>query len=163
MHDVNLENQLIIVDIVDALQDYVSIQIDIDETKVKAAEIVAQKIDIQRVIGKANVQRCLDLNNQADEDLKALVVPVLCYFTYARCLKMFQGTFTDGGLVTNTEADDRNAAKSMAAEMSTIAETFLKEVTDFLEDETPNDEEVDAAKINPRIRTFGGVENRASN
>lgn len=163
MHDVNLENSLILTDIVDAMQDYTSIQIDIDETKVKAAELVAQKLDLTRIIGKANVDRCIDPQNTADEELKVLVVPALCYFTYARCLKMFQGTFTESGYTTEVEANDKNVAKSVANEMSTIAETFLQDVVEFLEEENPSDEAVDKSKINPRIRTFGGKEFRASN
>lgn len=163
MFDANLENQLIIVDIAQAMVDYVSLQPDIDGQKAQAAAIVAQKIDIQRVIGKANVERCINPVSPADESLKSLVVPALCYFTYARMLKMFQGTFTDGGYVIDGEATERNVAKSTANEMSSIAEVFLKDVTDFLEIETPNDVAVDSKKINPRVRVFGGQESLASN
>jgi hypothetical protein len=163
MYNVNLENQLIITNIVDTMIDYVSLQPDIDESKVKAACIVAQKIDIARVIGKANVARCIDPQTPADEELLDLVIPALCYFTYARLLKMFQGTFTDSGYIVEGEAVDKNMARSTGNEMSSIAEAFLLEVVAFLKLEDPNDEAVDKDKINPRIRVFGGKEIRASN
>lgn len=155
------ENQLIIVDIVDVLQDHVSIQVDIDETKVKAAELVAQNVDIKRLIGKDNVDRCISPTTDADNSLKALLISPLCYYTYSRCLRMFQGTFTDSGYTTEVEAEDRNVAKSVANEMSSIADTFMDDVITFLEDE--KDDDVDRAKITPNIRIFGGEENRASN
>lgn len=163
MHSSKLENSLIVIDIVDVMQDYVSIQIDIDETKVKAAALVAQNIDIKRLIGRDNLQRAVDPQTEADEELKDIIIPPLCYFTYSRCLKMFQGTFTDSGYTTETEAEDRNSAKSVANEMSSIAESYMSLVIDFLNEEDPNSEIVKPEKIAPRIRTFGGEENRASN
>ncbi len=165
MYSSNLENQLIIVDIVDALQDRVSIQIDIDETKVKAAELVAQQLDLKRLIGADNVKKCLEDDDNFNEELRELVIPALCYFTYARCLKMFQGTFTDSGFMTEGEALDKNTAKAVSNEMSSIAETFMEDVIDWLEEQDEDDPQVDEARenLNPRIRTFGGEEWRATN
>lgn len=163
MYDAKLENQLIITNIVDTMVDYVSLQPDIDEAKVKAACIVAQKIDIDRVIGKVNVQRCISPETEADDELLDLIIPTLCYFTYARLLKMFPGTFTDSGYVVESEAVDTKTAKSLANEMSSIAEVFLTAVVEFLKEEDPNDEAVSDENINPRIRVFGGKERRASN
>ena len=163
MQNVNLENQLILVDIADAMLDYVGLQPDIDETKVKAAEIQAQKIDIQRLIGKANVQRCIEPLTAEDESLKELIIPPLCYFTYARLLRGFQGTFTESGYTNEELAENRNTAKSVANDQAAIAETFMQDVLEFLEAETPTDENVKSESVNPRIRTFGGKESRASN
>lgn len=164
MFDSNLENSLIIVDIVDVLGDYVSLQPDIDEQKVKAAEIVAQKIDITRLIGKVNVARCVDpASGSEDEKLKDLVVPALAYFTYSRLLKMFPGTFTDSGYIFDAEASNTSVTKSTSNQMSAIAEAFMDDVFDFLKAETSNDENVVKSNLTPRIRVFGGNENRSSN
>lgn len=163
MQDVNLENKLIIVDIADRMLDYVNLQPDIDETKVKSASIIAQRIDIQRVIGAANVQRAIDPQDESDENLKQLLIPTICYFTYARLLKMFQGTYTESGLTIDKEATDIEISKKVANETSSVAEAFLVDVVDFLEEENSDDENVDATKIHPNIRVFGGQENRGSN
>lgn len=163
MYNVNLENQLIIVNIVDALIDHTSIQIDIDSTKIKAAELVAQNLDLKKVISQTNLNRCIDPQNEADEALKTLIISPLCYYTYARCLKMFQGTFTDSGFMIEGDAENRYTAKSVSNEMKSIGDAMMEPVIDFLDVESPNDESVDEAKITSRVRTFGGNETRASN
>lgn len=168
MYDVNLENRLISSEITDMMQDYVSIQLDIDSTKIKAAALVAQEIDIARVITKANLERVIDLDiydetiPAADLSLRALLVAPWCYYTYARCLTMFQGTFTDSGYAVEAEATDKDAAKAVANEMKSIGDSFMLLVTEFLETE---DESTlaDDRKLAPRIRVMGGQENRASN
>lgn len=168
MHRANLENRLISSEITDLMQDYVSIQLDIDDTKIKAAALVAQDIDIKRVITKANLDRVLQLDiydedaPQADIDLYELLVAPWCYYTYARCLTMFQGTFTDSGYATEAEAESRQAAKSVGQEMKAIGDSFMIAVVEFLESEDPNTP-ADDEKLSPRIRAFGGKENRASN
>ena len=161
MYNSGLENQLIVVDIADIMQDYVSLQPDIDEGKLKAAAIIAQKIDIQRLIGKDNVQRAIEPQDEADNNLKGLLIPPLAYYTYSRLLKGFQGTFTDGGFTTETEADNRNSAKSVANEMHSIGDVFMQEVSDFLKAESP-EEEIDKTKLAPNVRVFGGKESRES-
>lgn len=162
MFNAHLENQLIRSDITDVMQDYVSIQIDIDNTKVKAAALVAQNVDLKRIIKKAGLQRCVTPVTDADRELLELVIPAWCYFTYYRCLTMFQGTFTDSGYSTESEADDRNASKSVANNIKSIAETFMLDVMEFLDKENPNDK-IDVRKITPRVRVYGGQERRASN
>lgn len=163
MQNVKLTNQLIVSDIATTMLDYVSLQPDIDKTKIDAAAIVAQNIDIKRIIGKDNLLRCIAPTADADKELEELIIPTLCYFTYARLLKMFQGTFTDSGYIKEGEAIDINMAKSTAAQMSVIAESYLQEAVDFLKLENPNDENVSEENINPRIRSFGGKESRGSN
>ncbi len=168
MYDVSLESRLISSDIGDMMQDYVSIQLDIDNTKIKAAALVAQEIDIARVITKANLDRVIDLDiydesiPEADLSLRELLVAPWCYYTYARCLTMFQGTFTDSGYAVEAEAIDKDAAKAVANEMKSIGDSFMLLVTEFLEKE---DESTlaDDRKLAPRIRVMGGQENRASN
>jgi len=162
MYNASLENNLISSDIVSLMADHCSIQLDIDETKIKSAAKVAQDLDLKRVIKQENLDRCINPDGEADEELRDLVIPAWCYFTYARCLKMFQGTLTDGGYVVEGEAESRNAAKSAANEMSSIAEVYLASVVEFLEEEDPATE-VTAENINPRVRVFGGEENRATN
>ena len=168
MYDISLENKLISSDIAEIMQDYVSIQLDIDNTKIKAAALVAQSIDITRVITKANLDRVIGLDIYDDSvpsqdlALRELLLAPWCYYTYARCLTMFQGTFTDSGYATEAEAESRNAAKSVGQEMKAIGDSFMLQVVEFLENEDPNTE-ADDEKLSPRIRTFGGRENRASN
>ena len=168
MYDISLENKLISSDITEIMQDYVSIQLDIDNTKIKAAALVAQEIDITRVITKANINRVIGLDiyddsiPAADLELRELLLAPWCYYTYARCLTMFQGTFTDSGYATEAEAQSRQAAKSVGQEMKAIGDSFMIQVVEFLETEDPNTE-ADDEKLTSRIRTFGGKENRASN
>lgn len=168
MNDVTLENSLILVDIVGAMEDYVSVQPDLDQAKAKSAEIVAQRIDLARLIGIDNVNRCVEKpqgtpRTGADLELRNLIIPPLVYFTYARLLKMFQGTFTESGFALQIDVEDRGNAKSAAAEMNSIAETFMDDVFDFLDLEDPNDENVKPEKLTPRIRRIGGKERRSSN
>ena len=158
MYNSRLENELIVPDIADAMQDYTSIQLDIDPTKVKAAALAAQKIDISRVIGKENIIRCVEPQTEADDELRELIIPALCYYTYARSLKMFQGTLTDSGYMAEGEALDRNTAKSVANEMNSIAEVYLNDVIEFLAKESPEEEEEQKSKLTPGIRVVGGKE-----
>ncbi len=256
MYNVNLENRLISSDIDDIMQDYVSIQLDIDNTKIKAAALVAQEMDIKRTIGAVNLERVVgidaytptpnqyvivdggelvsgapagtyegiftqvsttgsgtglsftmkivegvateivnvvsegegylpedsvtmkfgvvSLNNmiiqvnedptiiQSAQNLRELLIAPWCYYTYARCLSMFQGTFTDSGFATEAEAADKNAAKAVANEMKGIGDSFMLPVVEFLEAEDSNTV-ADDQKLTSRIRTFGGKENRGSN
>ena len=168
MYNIDLESRLISSDITELMQDYVSIQLDIDSRKVKAAALVAQEIDITRIITKTNLDRVIDLNvydesvPQADTALFKLLLAPWCYYCYARCLSMFQGTFTDSGYAVEAEATDKDAAKAVANEMKSIGDSFMLLVTEFLEAE---DESTlaDDRKLAPRIRVMGGQENRASN
>lgn len=162
MYNPILENQLIVVGIVDAMQDYCSIQANIDESKVKAAALIAQRLDIRRVIKEDNFQRCLDPQIESDHQLRELIIPALCYFTYARCLKLFHGVLTDGGYVIESEATDRGAAKAVANDMITIGEAFLQEAVDFIKSEDKQTT-VTQQSMTPSIRVFGGEEYRASN
>lgn len=168
MYSLDLENRLISSDIAEIMQDYVSIQLDIDNTKIKAAALVAQDIDMKRIIGQANIDRVVQLDvydtntPEADINLRELIIAPWCYYTYYRCLLMFQGTFTDSGYAIESEAVSRDAAKSVANEMKSIGDSFMISVVEFLEAENPNTE-ADDAKLSPKVRSFGGRENRASN
>tara|TARA_R110002020_G_scaffold264087_2_gene478848 strand:+ start:748 stop:1278 length:531 start_codon:yes stop_codon:yes gene_type:complete len=170
------ENQLILPNIVDALHDYCSIQLDIDETKCKSSQLLAQNIDIKRVIGDTNLQRCIEdptgttPMTDADKQLKALIIPCLCWYTYSRLLLLFHTTFTDSGLISASDdgAEERNAAKSLAKECKGVAESMMFDVLEFLTEEADADPtidttEMDAGKLTPSIRVMGGHEWRASN
>jgi len=168
MYNPNLENKLIAPDIADLMTDYVSLQLDIDNTKVKAAAYVAQTIDIKRCIGQAAIDRVIlapgcfeDELEEEDLALRNLIIPALCWFTYSRLLLLFQGTYTDSGLWTEAGAEARNAAKSVAKEAKGVAETFMLEVKDFLDAENPCATE--GCELTPRVRVVGGKERRASN
>lgn len=166
MLDSNLENELILPNIASMLVDYVSIQQDIDETRVKAASLIAQRIDIERLIGEDNINRVINTPNKKveGEDLKLLklLIPPLCYYTYSRLLIGFHGNYTDSGFENDEIAALRNEAKSVSNEMKSVAETFMLKVIAFLEAENP-EEEIDKSKLTPRIRVFGGTERRSSN
>ena len=168
MYSLGLENRLISSDVAELMQDYVSIQLDIDNTKIKAAALVAQEMDLKRVIGQVNLDRVVGLDvydesvAAADISLRELIIAQWCYYTYARCLSMFQGTFTDSGYAQEAQAADKGAAKAVANEMKGIGDTFMLSVVEFLEEEDPQTV-ADDLKLSPRIRSFGGKENRASN
>lgn len=168
MYNIGLENRLISTEVAELMQDYVSIQLDIDNAKIKAAALVAQEVDITRVITKANLDRVIGIDvgdddvPAADRSLYELLIAPWCYYTYARCLTMFQGTFTDSGYAIETEAESRAGAKEVAKEMESIGDSFMTLVHEFLEAENP-DTKSDDTKLSGNIRVFGGKENRASN
>ena len=166
MYSSRLENQLIFPDIADVMEQYVSIQRDIDEIRIKAASLIAQNIDIERVIGADNVARVIEKEGEviegADLELKNLLEAPLSYYTYSRLLLSFQGNYTDSGFEVDQLAVSRNEAKSVSKEMKGIGEAFMQKVIDFLEAENPNTE-ASGSKLTPRIRVFGGRECRASN
>ncbi len=96
MYKAVTENQLIISDIASVMSDYTSIQIDIDERKVKAAALVAQRIDIKRLVNQSVLDRLIDVGQEysdTDQQLLELIIPPLCYYTYYRCLLMFLRNF----------------------------------------------------------------------
>lgn len=169
MYNPNNTKKLIIVDIAQALIDFTSIQADIDESKIQAAELGAQTMDLKRLIGSVNVQRCIDPINregvipEADTNLRELVIPALCYFTYSRLLLMFPGTFTDGGYIIDKEASDKNVTTSTSNQYASMGEVFMEDVFKFLEEENPNNEDVKTENLTPGIRSFGGEEYRATN
>ncbi len=165
MNNVNLENALISVDIVDLLQDYCAIQLDIDSTKVKAAAHVAQTIDITRIIGSTNLERIKNPQNDADDVMRELAIPAWCYFTYSRCLKMFNGTLTDSGYIISEDAERALKVVVKASdEAYSIAEVYMRLLVDALDAETPTDtDNVDQGLFTPQIRVFGGGESRGSN
>lgn len=169
MYNPNNTKQLIVIDIAQALIDYCSIQPDIDESKIQTAELIAQKVDLKRLIGDVNVKRCIDPLNlddpppTSDVELRELVIPALAYFTYSRLLRMFPGTFTDGGYIIDKEASDKGVTANVSNEYKAIAETFMEDVFTFLKTETPDDKEVRKENLTPSIRAFGGNEFRGSN
>lgn len=159
-----METKVIIptTDLVDSMIVWCSIQPDIDEAKVKAANVVAQRLDIKEVIGQANIDRCINLtvdSDEADIKLKELLIPAICFFTYSRLLKLFPGTFTDSGYVIDKEASDKNVTRHTANDYSDTAIVFLKDALDFLALESPNTAVVMEGRVAKRIRTIGGREN----
>ncbi|AGH56722.1 structural protein [Cellulophaga phage phi19:2] len=166
MYKAVTENQLIISDIASVMSDYTSIQIDIDERKVKAAALVAQRIDIKRLVNQSVLDRLIDVGQEysdTDQQLLELIIPPLCYYTYYRCLLMFQGTFTDSGYVYESEAESRNAAKSVANQMKSIGDDFMLEVEKFLNAEKPSSDDNISRKVSSNVRVFGGEEFRGNN
>jgi hypothetical protein len=163
MNSIELENSLISPDVCDLMQDRISVQLDIDQTRVKAAAHIAQTVDLSRVIGVANVQRCINPQSDADDTLKALVIPAWLFYTNARMLRMFNGTLTDSGYVVSEEASSKQASKD-ADESYSVAEVYLELALDFLDAETPTaSDDIDRTTLTPKIRVFGGQENRGSN
>ena len=161
MNNIHLENSLISVDIVDLLQDYTSLQLDMDSTKVKAAAIISQRVDIARIIGNDNLERVKEPETDADDELRELVIPARCYYTYARSLRMFNGTLTDSGYVVSEDAQNSaKIAEKDAEETYSVAEIYMKDVIDFInkENESSGEESIDESVMTPKIRVFGGNE-----
>ncbi len=163
MYNSGLENNLISPDIADIMQDYCSIQLDIGDTKLKMAATIAQNIDIKKVIKKVNLLRCIDPQTDADEDLRDLVIPAWCYYTYYRTLTVGQGTLTESGFTIEEGAANLQTAKAVANQIKSIAEDYMSEVIDFLTEDGSSEEAEMESKNSPRIRTIGGVERRANN
>ncbi len=163
MYNSGLENNLISPDIADIMQDYCSIQLDIGDTKLKMSATVAQNIDIKKVIGKANLQRCIEPQTNEDMELRELVIPTWCYYTYYRTITVGQGTLTESGYVIEEGAASLSTAKAVANQIKSIAEDYMGEVISFLT-ENGSSEKAEMEKKNaPRIRTMGGVERRGNN
>lgn len=169
MYNPSNTKKLIVVDIAQALIDFCSIQPDINESKIQAAELTAQTIDLKRLIGKENVLRCIDPTSldippsEADIELRDLIIPALCHYTYSRLLKMFPGTFTDAGYIIEKESSDKGVTTTVSNEYKAIAESLMDDVFEFLKKEDPLDREVKKENLTPSIRSFGGNEFRASN
>ena len=156
------QNRIILEEIVDFMVLWCSIQPDIDEAKVKAANVVAQKMDIESVIGAANIDRCLDItvsSPEADIQLKELLIPVICFYTFSRLLKLFPGTFTDSGYIVEAGASEKNITRHTANDFSDTAKVFLQDVLAFLALESPENEIEIASNVKKRVVTFGGKEN----
>jgi len=165
MNNVNLENALISVDIVDLLQDYCAIQLDIDSTKIKAAAHVAQTIDLTRIIGSTNLERIKNPQNDSDDVIRELAIPAWCYYTYSRCLKMFNGTLTDSGYIISEDAERAlDVVRKAADEAYSVAEVYMQILVETLDAETATEkDDIDQGLFSPQIRVFGGRENRGSN
>jgi len=155
------ENKIVVIDITDTLTDHCPIQPDIDEKKIKAAQLLAQNIDLKRVIGKENVERCVVPVTPEDEELREKIIPALCWFTYSRLTRQYSVTFTDGGM--DSEGLDMLEIKRQADIANDTAETYLKDVVEELEEQKVEGYSEMDEKMVPKIRTFGGEEWRASN
>lgn len=164
MYNVELENNLISVDIVSIMEDYVSVQLDIDSTRIKAAANVAQTIDITRVIGQENLERAKDPQNAVDDAFREMIIPAWVYYTQSRLLKMFNGTLTDSGYIVSEEAERGIKQASKDAEQAySIAEVYMNIALDSLDDESDTDVNIDRDILTPKFRVFGGGEQRGSN
>lgn len=166
MNSVDLESKLIYPNIVDILVDYVSIQEDITEQNCKSAQLIAQNIDLKRVVSQENLDRLIGKDDydlsESDIEFKELITPPLCYYTYYRLLTAFNGTYTDSGYTQEEAAMARQATKSQANEMKSIGDEFMVDVIEFLKEENP-ETPADKTKLKPSVRVFGGKESRASN
>lgn len=165
MHNPENESKLIVIDIARAMIDYVNIQMDVDEHKIQAASLLAQRIDLKNRIGKENVERCYESNSAPtpeDTELRELIIPPLCYYTMCRLLKTFPGVWTDSGYVIEEGASDKNVTQRQANEFQAIADELMSEVFDFLKAEDPQDQTIVEGKSQstPGIRVFGGQEAR---
>lgn len=165
MYNTDNELKLLLPDISDRLTDYVGIQLDVDPTRVKAACLVAQDLDIVPTITKDNWDRCFEDTNGNDnvtysDELYEMIVAPLCFLTYSRVVAMMQGNYTDSGMSVEEGALSINEAKAASKQYRAIGEAYLKKVVDFLEKENPSSEATMDKSIS-RIRVFGGEE-RAS-
>ncbi len=162
MYNPQNELSLLLPDISERLTDYVGIQLDVDDTRIKAAALIAQDLDIKLVITDDNWDRCFeDTNDNEDveysEDLYDLVVPTLCFFTYSRLVQHMQGSYTDSGMTVEEGALSMNEAKSASKQYRAIGESYLGKVVEWLEDENSATEAtMDNSVL--RVRSFGGQE-----
>ncbi len=75
---------------------------------------------------------------------------------------MFQSNFTDSGLEFAELATSRNEAKSISNEMRAVADDFMKDVIEFLEEENPQSD-IKEANLTIHVKSWGGKECRGSN
>lgn len=162
MYNSSNEVKLLLPDISDRLIDYVGIQPDIDDTRVKAACLVAQDLDVKKPLGSDNWDKCYEDTNgnedvEYDSDLFDLIVPALCFFTYARLLNMMQLNVTNGGAMVEEEALSIGEVRAASKQYRAIGEAYLQEAVEYLQDDDP-DTEATMDKSVLRVRSFGGRE-----
>ena len=160
MYSSNLENELIIIDIEDVLQDFVSIQFDIDSTKLKAAQKLAIDLELTKFMSRENIDRCIDQPDdasEADKNLLKLVVPALCHFTYEKCLTYFQGALYDAGWSTENQVSSRAEAKNQSVLANSFGNQYMQSVVKFLEEENPN-ADTTIVESRPSTQAIGGEE-----
>lgn len=162
MYDIKLEDQLLFPDIGDRLSDYVGIQLDADDTRIKSACLMAQNLDIKRIIGKEYWDKCFEGNEEFNEEFFDIVTPALMYYTYARLIKLFQGNYTDSGYSIEGEVESLQATRTASKDYMAIAEVYMQEVISFIEGEK-KELQIQPEEFIQRVRSFGGKENRASN
>jgi len=146
------------------MEDYVSLQVDIDETKIKAAALVAQEVDLERILNYEkgdgsivdNLERCINPETDEDKALLKLIIPCWCYYTYYRCLKLFRGTFTDSGYIVEDGAKTDKTVTETQNEYLSIADVFMRKVIRFLEAE--DESRPKEKRLNRTIRAIGGHE-----
>ena len=157
MYNPQNELKLLLPDIADRLTDYAGIQLDVDDTRIKSACLVAQDLDVKSTITEDNWNRCFSEDNSYSEELFDLVIPALCFFTYARIVSMMQGSYTDSGMTVEEGAISINEAKSAAKQYRAIGESYLGKVVTWLEDENGSTEATMDNSVR-RVRSFGGEE-----
>jgi len=161
MYSIDLENSLISPDIVNLMSERCSVQLDIDQTRIKSAAIVAQDIDLEEVLTKAQIERARNPQNEEDDELLELIIPAWCFYTYSRCLSMNVGSFTDSGFVIEKDVLDAEEILWRTKKDAIVTATvYMDKVIEFLETETTS---LDLPEVPLRIRTMGGQEHRGSN
>jgi len=157
MYNPSNELKLLLPDISDRMTDYVGIQLDIEDTKVISASIVAQDLDIKSVITKYNWERCFEENENYSEELYDLIIPALCFLSYARLVSQYQISVTDSGASVEEGALSVNEAKAASKAYRAVGESYLGLVVDWLEQEDSSTEATMDRSVQ-RIRSFGGEE-----
>lgn len=159
----SLQDKLILSDIRENMLDYVSIQEDIDEDKLQSAMFLAQNVDLKKLIGKDNIERCINPTTDQNIALKELVTPPLCYYAYSHLLTKFHASYTESGMTIEEVASTISEAKRVADELRSAARVFMDDVFEFFEEEGDPEDKVKEEKIMPKIFIAGGEERRGSN
>lgn len=154
----NTEKFLIVDDIRLEMSKYMSIQLDITYERIEASARLAQDIDIRNVIGVDNLKRAIDPKTDSDEELKQLLIPVLCFYTSSRALKVNQGYLSDSGYTSQSDSTDRNTAKQVGNDHFSIGTEYMQFVFEFLKKEDPNFFGDKSPRNSPRSIRIGGKE-----
>lgn len=164
MYSSENENDLIVTDVVQVMLDAVGLQQDINEVKCKNSWLIAQEVDMERILDKSTFDRCRTPLTEQDNKLRRLVLKALSFYAYARLLKGNQGVFTDGGYTVEKEATNINATNSVYNYHYSLGDVYMTKIIDFLKLENPQlDNTKLKTKLVPRIRKVGGREHRGSN
>jgi hypothetical protein len=134
MYNSNSDEKLISVDIVEIMHEKCSVQMDIGEDRIKASALIAQDLDLGSVMTDDQISRSRDPDGEKDNALRDLVIPAWCFYTYARCIALNIGSFTESGYVVDKDAKDMEILEKTEKSIVSIAHRYLDKVNEFLKE-----------------------------
>lgn len=166
MNNLGRESLLIFPDIADIMHDYVPIQLDIDTTKIKAAALLTQRLDLFRLIGQKWMDcvtipfECVgDVDALESDDarmVRQLLEAPYVYYTYSRLILLYNHAFTESGAVLEEEAIDFNEAKKISNHWKSVAESLMEDVLHYIQCLDEPDKKICPSERVPGVIVIGG-------